>query len=277
MLTASAGTDETRLMNQPPQPTRLLWQDATVTRILDRTPTVKSFFLKPAGPFHFVAGQHVDVRLTAPDGYQAQRSYSIGSAPGEAEVELVIERLKTGEVSEFFHAIVEPGDRIELRGPIGGHFNWLPGDGGPILLIGGGSGVVPLVSMLRARDRAGVTAPFGLVYSARTFGEVIFREELMQMAAAGNGVSLILTLTREAAPVEGTRSGRIDRGVIAEALSLLGAPPRLAFICGATAFVEVASMFLVEAGVPASRIRTERYGGAPAARLDDTVVVAPEG
>jgi ferredoxin-NADP reductase len=130
--------------------------------------------------------------------------------------------------------------------------------------------------MLRARERAGVTAPFVLVYSARSFAEVIFREELMRMAEAGNGVSLILTLTREDASVEGARFGRIDRGVIAEALSLLGTPPRLAFICGATAFVEVASMFLVEAGVPASRIRTERYGGAPAARLDDSVAVAPE-
>ena len=263
-------------MNHPLEPARLRWLDATVDRIVDQTPTVKSFFLRTPEPFPFVAGQHVDVRLTAPDGYQAQRSYSIGSAPGDDTVELVIERLQTGEVSEFFHEIVQVGDKIELRGPIGGHFNWLPGDGGPTLLVGGGSGVVPLVSMLRARQRAGSTAPFVLVYSARSFAEVIFREELMASAAAGDGFSLILTLTREAGPVPGSRLGRITRETIAEAMSLLGAPPRLAFVCGATAFVEVASMFLVEAGVPAPRIRTERYGGTPAALLDGSVAVAPE-
>ncbi len=263
-------------MNQPPQPPRLRWQDTTITRIVAQTPTVKSFFLKPAEGFAFVAGQHVDVRLTAPDGYQAQRSYSIASAPGEPEIELVIERLETGEVSAFFHEVAQIGDSIELRGPIGGHFNWLPGDGGPILLIGGGSGVVPLVSMLRSRRRAGVAAPFGLVYSARSFADVIFRDELMAEAAADPGFHLSLTLTRQAAPHEGIRSGRIDREVIAGALAGLGAMPRLAFVCGATAFVEVASMFLVEAGVPAGRIRTERYGGTPATRLDDSVMVAPE-
>jgi ferredoxin-NADP reductase len=263
-------------MNESPTPARLRWQDATVERIVDQTPTVKSFFLRTPEPFPFVAGQHVDVRLTAPDGYQAQRSYSIGSAPGDETVELVIERLRTGEVSEFFHEVVQVGDTVELRGPIGGHFNWLPGDRGPILLVGGGSGVVPLVSMLRARDRAGVTAPFVLVYSARSFAEVIFRDELMERAAAGDGFSLILTLTREAGAFPGTRLGRIDRDTVAEALALLGAPPRLAYICGATAFVEVASMFLVEAGVPAQRIRTERYGGVPAALLDASVAVAPE-
>jgi len=263
-------------MNPTPAPARLVWREATVERVEVRTPTVKSFFLRTPEPFHFVAGQHVDVRLTAPDGYQAQRSYSIASAPGEDLVELAIERLKTGEVSEFFHEVVAVGDGIELRGPIGGHFNWLPGDRGPILLVGGGSGVVPLVSMLRSRARAAVRVPFVLIYSARSLKEVIFREELVRLAEADDGFTLILTLTREAAPVPGARSGRIDRAVIAEALSRLGATPRLAFICGATAFVEVASMFLVEAGVKAERIRTERYGGAPAPLLDASVAVAPE-
>lgn len=263
-------------MNPRPGESRLLWQEATVERIVDRTPTVKSYFLRPATPFSFVAGQHVDVRLTAPDGYQAQRSYSIGSAPGSDEIELVVERLDEGEVSPFFHEVVSAGDTIEMRGPIGGHFNWRPEDGGPILLIGGGSGVVPLVSMLRERQRAASEAPFVLVYSARTYADVIFRDELMRHAEADPGFSLILTLTREAAPVAGTRSGRINREVIADALSRLGGPPRLAFICGATAFVEVASMFLVEAGVPPGRVRTERYGGTPAEKLDRTVAVAPE-
>lgn len=263
-------------MNPRPAQSRLVWQEATVERILDQTPTVKSFFVRPANPFTFVAGQHVDVRLTAPDGYQAQRSYSIGSAPDGGTIELVIERLDVGEVSPFFHEIVQVGDAIEMRGPIGGHFNWLPEDGGPILLVGGGSGVVPLMSMLRDRQRAAARTPFALVYSARTLADVIFRDELMQAAEAGDGFSLILTLTREPARVPGARSGRIDRAVIADALDRLGAPPHLAFICGATAFVEVASMFLVDAGVPAGRVRTERYGGTPAVRLDDSVATAPE-
>lgn len=263
-------------MNPRPGQSRLLWQEATVERIVAQTPTVKSFFLRPAHPFTFVAGQHVDIRLTAPDGYQAQRSYSIGSAPNGDTIELVIERLEVGEVSPFFHEVVQVGDTIEMRGPIGGHFNWLPEDGGPVLLVGGGSGVVPLVSMLRERRLFNVATCFVLVYSARTFADVIFRDELMQAAEADDGFTLILTLTREPDAIPGARSGRIDRAMIAEALSRLGGPPRLAFICGATAFVEVASMFLVEAGVPASRIRTERYGGSPAAKLDATVAAAPE-
>ena len=174
-----------------------MWQEATVERILDQTPTVKSFFVRPANPFTFVAGQHVDVRLTAPDGYQAERSYSIGSAPNGDTIELVIERLDVGEVSPFFHEVVQVGDTIEMRGPIGGHFNWLPQDGGPILLVGGGSGVVPLVSMLRERQLFKVDTPFVLVYSARTFADVIFRDELMRLAETDDGVTLILTLTRE--------------------------------------------------------------------------------
>ena len=262
-------------MNQPGE-NRIAWQEATVEKIVEQTPAVKSFFHRPAHPFSFVAGQHVDVRLTAPDGYQAQRSYSIGSAPGGDMIELVVERLDDGEVSPFFHEVVAVGDTIEMRGPIGGHFNWLPEESGPILLIGGGSGVVPLVSMLRERQRSGSDAPFVLVYSARTFADVIFRDELMRHAEADPGFSLILTLTREAAPVAGARLGRISRGVIADALSRLGGAPRLAFICGATAFVEVAAMFLVEAGITPGRVRTERYGGSPAETLDPTVAVAPE-
>ena len=263
-------------MNSRPGESRLVWQEAAVERIVEETPTVKSYRLRPTNPFSFVAGQHVDVRLTAPDGYQAQRSYSIGSAPDGDTIELVVERLDDGEVSPFFHEVVAVGDAIEMRGPIGGHFNWRPEDGGPILLVGGGSGVVPLMSMLRERQRSSSEAPFVLVYSARTFADVIFRDELMRHAEADPGFSLILALTREAAPVAGARLGRINREVIADALTRLGGPPRLVFICGATAFVEVASMFLVEAGVPPGRVRTERYGGTPAEKLDRTVVAAPE-
>jgi ferredoxin-NADP reductase len=256
-------------------PSRLVWQEAKVSRIVSQTPTVKSFFLRPPEWHRFVAGQHVDVRLTAPDGYQAQRSYTIGSPPEAEEVELVIERLSTGEVSPFFHEVVQVGDTIEMRGPIGGHFNWRAADGGPVLLIGGGSGVVPLVSMLRHRAAAAPGVRMGLVYSARRWNEVIFRDELIRRAAEEPNFSLSLALTRETAAIAGHRNGRIDRASIAEALAKLGEAPKLCFVCGATAFVEVASMFLTEAGVPFGAIRTERYGGAPA-EDPAKAVVAPE-
>jgi len=264
-------------MNEAPAPSeRIVWQEAVVTSVLDQTAAVKSFFLRPPQWHGFIAGQHVDVRLTAPDGYQAQRSYSIGSAPGGDTIELTVEKLDDGEVSPFFHDVVQPGDTIEMRGPIGGHFNWRREDRGPILLIGGGSGVVPLVSMLRHRAAVAPQARMILVYSARRFDEVIFRDELMQRAGAEPGFSLALTLTREQAPMPGQRTGRIDRAFIAEVLSRFhGESPRLSFVCGATAFVEVASMFLLEAGLPFASIRTERYGGSPAADLTQTAV-APE-
>lgn len=257
-------------------PGRLVWQEATVSSVIEQTPTVKSFFLRPKMWNGFVAGQHIDVRLTAPDGYQAERSYSIGSAPGDGDVELVIEKLGKGEVSPFFHEVVVAGDTIEMRGPIGGHFNWRPEDGGPVLLIGGGSGVVPLVSMLRHRSRVAPQVPMVLVYSARRFADLIFRDELMRRAKEDAGFSLFLTLTREPAAIAGVRKGRIDRPFLGEALARFGGMrPRLSFICGATAFVEVASMFLLEAGLPFASIRTERYGGAPAAE-PAIAAVAPE-
>jgi ferredoxin-NADP reductase len=255
---------------------RLVWQEAAVTSVVMQTPTVKSFFLKPPNWHSFFAGQHVDVRLSAPDGYQAQRSYSIGSAPDQGDVELVIERLDDGEVSPFFHEVVAPGDTVEMLGPIGGHFNWAAADGGPILLIGGGSGVVPLVSVLRHRAVVAPGVPMVFVYSARRWGEVIFRDELMRREKEDPNFSLALTLTREPAPMPGQRTGRIDRAFIAEILARFGgAAPRRTYVCGATAFVEVASMFLVDAGLPFASIRTERYGGSPAGELSQSTV-APE-
>ncbi|HZP19713.1 MAG TPA: ferredoxin reductase [Bauldia sp.] len=255
---------------------RLVWQEAPVVSVALQTPMVKSFFLKPPNWHSFVAGQHVDVRLTAPDGYQAQRSYSIGSSPDAEAVELVIEKLDDGEVSPFFHDVVQAGDTIEMRGPIGGHFNWRPEDRGPILLVGGGSGVVPLVSMLRHRAVAAPDVKMVLVYSARRFDEVIFRDELMRRGKEDPNFSLALTLTREKAPMPGQRTGRIDRAFIAEILARFGGEqPKLTFVCGATAFVEVATMFLVEAGLPFASIRTERYGGSPA-DLSPATTLAPE-
>ncbi len=255
---------------------RLVWQEATVTSVVSQTSAVKSFFLKPPAWHSFHAGQHVDVRLSAPDAYQAQRSYSIASPPDQGDVELAIERLDNGEVSPFFHEVVAPGDTIEMRGPIGGHFNWMASDGGPVLLIGGGSGVVPLVSMLRHRAAVAPAVPMVLVYSARRWNEVIFRDELMRREKEDPNFSLALTLTREAAPMPGQRTGRVDRGFIAEVLARFGGTaPRRTYICGATAFVEVAAMFAVDAGLPFASIRTERYGGTPAGELSQTTS-APE-
>ncbi|RWC10628.1 FAD-binding oxidoreductase, partial [Mesorhizobium sp.] len=176
------------------------WQTARIVRIEKRTPRVTSFFFKLSRPFLHLAGQHVDVRLTAPDGYQARRSYSIASAPESAgTVELAIERLEDGEVSPFFHEVAAVGDEIELRGPLGGHFIWSAGDGGPILLVGGGSGVVPLMAMVRHRSVRKSAAPVALVFSARVWDEVIFRDELIGLDDRRDGFDLVLTLTREPA------------------------------------------------------------------------------
>ena len=244
-------------------PGQNVWQEAAVRRIVQQTPTVKSFFVTPTRWTSFVAGQHVDVRLTAPDGYQAQRSYSIGSAPGASEVELVIELLADGEISPFFHEVAAPGDRIDIRGPIGGHFVWSERDGGPLLLVGGGTGVVPLMSMLRHRERMAPDVPAVLVYSARRLSEVLFREELLARAAADANLTVMVTLTREQSDDARLRSGRIDGDLIAEALARIGANPRHAYVCGPTSFVDVANRFLVDAGVAFDRIRTERFGGEP--------------
>ena len=252
----------------------IAWQEATVSRIAVQTPTVKSFFLKPPRWTSFMAGQHVDVRLTAPDGYQAQRSYSIGSAPETPEVELVIERLDDGEVSPFFHDLVQLGDAIELRGPIGGHFIWTADDGGPVLLVGGGSGVVPLMSILRHRAAVAPDVAVTLVYSVRHMADVIFHDELIARSEQDAGFTLFATVTREKPMDARLRSGRIDRALVAEALAGLGGvQPRHTYVCGATAFVDVASRLLLDMGVAFASIRTERYGGDPAREGGRTVPV----
>ncbi len=244
---------------------RLAWQEATVVAIRPLTPRVKSFRLKVPGLRGFRAGQHVDVRLTAPDGYQAERSYSIGSAPEDLpEIELIIEQLDKGEVSPFFHEIVARGDTIELRGPIGGHFTWGRNDGGPLLLVGGGSGVVPLLSMLRHRATAAPEVPVALVYSARAREELIAADELLRRAENEPNVSLMVTLTRESPVAAPFREGRMNADVIGEVLAGLGGVPRHSYVCGSTAFVDSATRLLLDMGVPFPSIRTERYGGDPA-------------
>jgi len=244
-----------------PRAAKLVWQSASIVAIEPRTPTVKSFFFRLAQPVSFVPGQHMDVRLTAPDGYEAQRSYSIASAPEATEhIELAIERLQDGEVSPFFHETVSVGDRIELRGPIGGHFIWCVEDGGPVLLAGGGSGVVPLACMLRHRAARASAVPTVLVYSARTAADLIFGDELRALRARRDGFHFLPTLTRETNPPPGFRIGRIDTDLLSDALACLPAPPTIAFVCGANAFVETAADTLLRLGIPPATIRTERYG-----------------
>ena len=247
-----------------PQPTasKLIWQPATVIAIEPRTPTIKSFFFRLAHPLHFAPGQHLDVRLTAPDGYEAQRSYSIASAPETNDsIELAIERLDAGEVSPFFHDTVAVGDEIELRGPIGGHFIWSTNDGGPVLLVGGGSGVVPLACMLRHRAARSSSAAMTLVYSARTAADLIYGDELRALDTRNDGFHFLPTLTRETHAAPGIRLGRIDASLLTTALTSLSAPPKVVFVCGTNAFVETAASTLLGLGLPPTVIRTERYGG----------------
>jgi ferredoxin-NADP reductase len=241
-------------------PEPLAWQIATVTAIRRETPEVASFTLAlPAWRAHR-AGQHYDVRLTAPDGYQAQRSYSIASPPSQTgEVALTIERIPDGEVSPYFHDIVEVGDRVELRGPIGGYFVWEPALGGPLLLVAGGSGVVPLMAMLRERAAADAGPTAVLVHSSRTFDDVIYRDELAALARRDPTMKVIQTLTRSQPPGWTGYDRRIDRPMLTEAIAAAGAQP-LAYICGPTLLVEAAANGLVELGIPSTQVRTERFG-----------------
>jgi ferredoxin-NADP reductase len=238
------------------------WQMAVVTEIREQTARIKSFFFRLPQPFAFQAGQHVDVRLTAPDGYRAMRSYSIASAPEDgATIELAIERLEDGEVSLFFHETVAVGDEIELRGPLGGYFIWPPTNDGPLFFAGGGSGVVPLMSMIRHRAAAHQSVPVLLLYSARDWDDVLFRDELIAFDGRNDGFTLVLTLTRAPARRPRDYSRRVDATMIAETLARLPAPPRFGYVCGANAFVNAAADGAVAAGIPATDIRTERYGG----------------
>ncbi len=251
----------TEARSSEPRPQRLVWQNATIETVRLVTPDVRSVVLAVDWP-GFRAGQYVDVRLTAPDGYQAQRSYSIASSPTDpAHIELMVERLEGGEVSSFFHEVAAIGDVIELRGPIGGPFTWGPDDGGPLLLVGGGSGVVPLLSMLRLRAEAAPQVPAVLLYSVRTSADAIVREELEKRAATEPGFNFMLHLTREPDPDTGAMRGRVQATEIAEALASFDAAVPRCFVVGSNAFVGAMADLLVDAGVPPARIRTERFGG----------------
>lgn len=241
----------------------LRWQTATIEKIVSQTPRVRSFFFKLSEPFTTKAGQHVDVRLTAPDGYQARRGYSIASAPesGPEHIELCIEELDGGEVSPFFHMVAEAGDEIELRGPIGGHFVWTKDDPGPVLLIGGGSGIVPLMAMARHRAASGSRTPMAMLYSARTWDEIIFRDELLALHGRRDGFDCVFTLTRDVEARDGIHARRIDSAMAMDTLMKLPMLPARVYVCGSNAFVATASSAVIEAGVSADAIRTERYGG----------------
>ena len=236
------------------------WQKVTVDSITEETYRAKTFRVSLPDWHGFRPGQHVDVRLTAPDGYQAQRSYSIASPPEvESALDLTVELVEDGEVSSWFHEVAQPGDWFELRGPIGGPFTWTVDDGGPLLLVAGGSGVVPLMSMLRHRQAQNATSPAHLLYSSRTLDDVIYRDELEAYSSDPSGPRVSHTLTRKHPPGWAGFTRRIDREMIDELLDVMGEPSSV-FICGPTAFVESVAAGLVRAGVDAERIRTERFG-----------------
>ncbi|HET9896874.1 MAG TPA: ferredoxin reductase [Streptosporangiaceae bacterium] len=238
---------------------RLTWQAGTVGEVIDETPTARTIELAVPGWTGHRAGQHLDVRLTAEDGYVAERPYSIASAPGES-VAITVQRLPDGEVSPFLTRELRAGDDLELRGPIGGYFVW-DGDPVPLLLLAGGSGVVPLRAMLRHRARTGSAAPARLLYSARSLPDVIYRAELDSYQDSGPaGFDLIYTLTQEKPPGWTGHAGRVDPTLLAE-VSWPAEHDPLAYVCGPTGFVEAVAQGLVMLGYPPGKVKTERFGG----------------
>ncbi len=242
-------------MNRP-----IEWQIATVKNIKSETPKVKSFTLTLPNWVPHRAGQHYDIRLTAPDGYQAQRSYSVASEPERTgEIDLTVEKIEDGEVSLYLHDVLMRGDRIEVRGPIGGYFVWEAKMSGPLLLIAGGSGVVPLMAMLRHRAAAGAHLPTRLLFSSRTPDDAIYFDELDRLRARRDGLEVFHTFTRVQPPGWKGYARRIDKEMLKDVVKPLGKSARI-FICGPTPLVESAANALVEIGIDASQVKTERFG-----------------
>jgi len=236
---------------------RLSWENAKVGSVTDETARTRTLRLEvPDWPGH-EAGQHVDIRLTADDGYQAERAYSLASAPGEP-LAITVERLDDGEVSPYLTQDAQPGDQLEVRGPIGGYFVWEPGSGSgaPLLLAAGGSGVVPLRAILRERSRARSSVPVRLLYSSRSWEDVIYQSEL---GFPADGVQVIYTLTRSQPPSWQGYARRVDAQMLAE-VAWPAADKPLAYVCGPTSFVESVASGLVALGYPAGRVKTERFG-----------------
>jgi ferredoxin-NADP reductase len=238
---------------------RILWRLAEVIEVVPETPRTKSLVLEVPEWKGHKAGQHVDVRLTAPDGYQTQRSYSIASAPEDERLMLTVERLDDGEVSPYLTDVLMAGDKLEFRGPIGGYFAWEERDGGPLLLVGGGSGVVPLMAMIRHRAAAGSGVPVRLLYSSRSYEEIIFREELETLAARDASLEVIHTLTRSRPEGWVGYDRRIDAEMLREVAWSPDERP-LPFVCGPTSFVEKVADALVSLGHDPARVKTERFG-----------------
>jgi ferredoxin-NADP reductase len=238
----------------------LEWQAGTLTAIRTETPQTKSFtFALPKWMAHR-PGQHYDVRLTAPDGYQTQRSYSIASPPERLrEIDLTVERIADGEVSPYLHDVLMRGDQLEVRGPIGGYFVWDVSLGGPLLLVAGGSGVVPLMAMLRHRAAQHSTVPARMLYSSRTADDVIYRDELNSMAAAGHAFEAFYTYTRQPPPGWTGYRRRIDARMLAEVIKPFDKRARV-YVCGPTLLVEAVANALVQMELPIEQIRTERFG-----------------
>jgi ferredoxin-NADP reductase len=238
---------------------RLSWRLAEVAEVRPETERVVGLALDVPDWDGHLPGQHVDVRLTAEDGYRAERAYSIASAPDDGRVELAVERLDDGEVSPYLAGELRQGDQLELRGPVGGYFVWEPGRGGPLLLVAGGSGVVPLMAMVRQRAAAGSRVPTRLLYSSRTLEDVIFREELERLAAAGDGLTVTHALTRAQPPGWTGYARRIDAVMLEEVGWRPGERP-LVYVCGPTRLVEAVAGHLVALGHDPTRVRTERFG-----------------
>jgi ferredoxin-NADP reductase len=237
---------------------RLNWLAAKVSQVRSETERVRSIFFECPGWDGHMAGQHVDVRLTAEDGYQAQRSYSIGSAPEDDHLVLTVERLQDGEVSPYLVDVLQENDQLEMRGPIGRYFVWEQETGGPLLLIAGGSGVVPFRSMLRHRVASQSAVPARLLYSSRSLEDVIYRDELAALAAYDE-IDIRFALTRSQPPGWRGYDRRIDREILAD-VSWQPEERPLIYICGPTSFVETAAQALVDLGHDPALIRTERFG-----------------
>jgi ferredoxin-NADP reductase len=241
------------------QPQRLLWHLAEVVEVVPETPRTKSLVLDVPGWEVHRAGQHVDVRLTAEDGYQAQRSYSIASAPQDERLVLTVERLDDGEVSPYLTEVLMAGDKLELRGPIGGYFTWEEEDGGPLFLVAGGSGVVPLMAMIRHRSGARSDIPTRLLYSSRSYEEIIYRNELQDLARRDDSLEVIYTLTRSRPEGFSGYTRRIDAEMLSEVAPSPDESP-LSFVCGPTLLVEAVANALVGLGYDPGRVKTERFG-----------------
>ena len=234
------------------------WKVGVVVETRTQTPSARSILLDVPGWSENIAGQHVDVRLTAPDGYTAVRSYSVASAGAGDRVELAVDRLPTGEVSPYLVDELRPGDQLELRGPLGGWFVWKPTDTAPVQLIGGGSGIVPLIAMMRAHAAAASTVPFRLLYSVRTPEDVYFAEELLALTSPYLAITYVFT--REVPAGWPVAPARVSREVIESATIGASASPTV-FVCGPTGFVETVANILVDLGHDAASVRTERFGG----------------